>query len=727
MSFEENTLRQSDQEWEIPPHLTHDDPLLQCLVDLVKKLGYPCTPQGLSGGLPLVNNRLVPSLLPRAAARANCSARIVRRSLHTIPDVLLPAILLLKNGRACLLLQSGKTACTVQFPETGTALSITTSELAQDFTGLVVFVQPLFKFDERAARRIDDGVARHWFWQAVFESRKLYRDALVSAVLINLFALAVPLFTMNVYDRVVPNNAIETLWVMVIGVAMILLFNLVLTTIRSHVVDTASKRIDVNLSARIMERVLDLKMENRPPSVGSFAANLRSFESIRDFIASASLTTLVDLPFVLLFLGILVWISPTLAIPPAVAMVLVLVVSSAAQFRIGHLVKETFEANSQRNAVLVESLGSLETIKTLNAQGASQRNWESSTKFLAHVGSRVKLISAATVGFVQMAQQLVTISVVVVGVYLVQKAELSMGGIIASSMIAGRCISPLGQVAGLIMQYQNARASLESINEYMQLPVEHPEKKTFVPRSAFEGAIEFRSVSFTYPGAKQPALNGVSFKIEAGEKVGIIGRVGSGKSTLERLILGLYAPTQGSVLIDGTDVNQIDPADLRRSVGHIPQDPLLFYGTLKHNLIIGAPFVDDERMLSVAKVSGVDEFAARHPDGYNMMIGERGDSISGGQRQAIAIARGLINDPPIVLLDEPSSNMDHQSEASLKTRLKKACDGKTVLLVTHRTALLALVDRLIVMDRGRIVADGPKDQVIEALRGGRIGRTGDHL
>jgi ATP-binding cassette subfamily C protein LapB len=676
----------------------------------------------LTGGLPSVDGRLSLSLLPRAAARAHCSARLLRRRLQNLPAALLPAVLILKGGRACLLLEVRKGSCLVHYPESASPTEVPASALLADYAGLTYFVKPLFRFEARA-RNAGKAAGKHWFWAVVFENWRLYRDALVAAVLINIFALIMPLYTMNVYDRVVPNNAIETLWVLTIGIALAMVFNLVLTSIRSYVVDTASKRVDVKLSAQIMERVLDLRMESRPVSVGSFAANLRSFESVRDFIASASLTTLVDLPFVLLFLAVLAWVSPWMIIPPAVAIVVVLVVSFVAQARMEGLVTESFQASAQRNAGLVESLAGMETIKTLNAQGASQRKWESSTEFLARLGARIKLISSVTVSFVQTTQQLVTISVIVIGTFLIQDAQLSLGGIIASSMIAGRCLAPLGQVAGLMMQYQNARTSLGSIDNYMKMPVERPAEKNFVPRPFLEGAIEFRDVTFSYPDTSQPALTKLSFKIKAGEKVGIIGRIGSGKTTLEKLILGLYAPTEGAVLIDGIDIKQIDPADLRRAIGYVPQDPVLFYGTLKHNLMMGAPFAEDSHMLEVARIAGIEDFAARHPEGYDMMIGERGDSLSGGQRQSVAVARALINDPPILLLDEPSSNMDNQSEAALKRRLKDAAASKTMVIVTHRTALLELVDRLIVIDSGRIVADGPKEQVVDALRQGRIGRA----
>ncbi|WP_414650890.1 type I secretion system permease/ATPase [Eoetvoesiella sp.] len=723
--LEPQALPANDSDWRVPPHTVHDDPLLGCLVDITRLHGNPHTPQALSAGLPLVDNRLTPSLLARAAARAQCSTRMVRRALPALPANILPAILLLKNGRACVLLELRGNAYLVQYPETGSPIEVPAESLNAQYTGIVCFVHPLFHFDARAPK-VAQPTSSHWFWAAIFDNRRLYRDAIIAALLINIFALVMPLFTMNVYDRVVPNNAVETLWVLTVGIALAVLFNFVLTTIRAHVVDTASKRIDVTLSARIMERILDLRMESRPVSVGSFAANVRSFESVRDFIASASLTTLVDLPFILLFLAALAWISPWLLIPPLAAIVIVLLVSLAAQLRMEKLVKETFQASSQRNAILVESLGTLETLKTLNAQSAVQRNWEQSTKFLAHLGAHIKLISAATVGFVQTAQQLVTIAVVVTGVYLLHDAALSLGGIIAASMISGRCIAPLGQVAGLMMQYHNARVSLESIDEYMKMPVEHPSAKVYVPRPVLQGGIEFRNVSFGYPASREAALQQVNLKIGPGEKVGIIGRIGSGKTTLEKLVLGLYAPTQGTVLIDGIDIAQIDPADLRRNVGHVPQDPVLFYGSLKHNLTMGAPFADDASMLAVAQVAGVDEFAASHPEGYDMNIGERGDSLSGGQRQSIAVARALINDPSILLLDEPSSNMDHQSEAALKTRLKNACADKTMLIVTHRMALLELVDRLIVIDHGKIVADGPKAQVVEALKQGRVSRAREH-
>jgi len=318
---------------------------------------------------------------------------------------------------------------------------------------------------------------------------------------------------------------------------------------------------------------------------------------------------------------------------------------------------------------------------------------------------------------------LVSVFVVIAGVYLMLNNQASMGGIIAATMLAGRAMAPFGQVAGLLMQFHHARSGLAAVETHMKTEPERSNESSFLHRSRFEGSIEFKGVSFAYPGHPQVALNKVSFKINPGEKVAIIGRVGSGKSTVQRLMLGLYPPTQGAVLIDGIDARQIDPAELRRAIGFVPQDVNLFYGSLKENIAMGAPFADDQAVLAAADIAGVSEFANRHPQGFDLAIGERGESLSGGQRQAVGIARAVLNDPPMLLLDEPSSAMDHQSEEALKTRLRKFAIGKTVLLVTHRNSLLDLADRLIVMDNGQIMADGPKAQVVEALQSGRIGRA----
>jgi ATP-binding cassette, subfamily C, bacterial LapB len=393
------------------------------------------------------------------------------------------------------------------------------------------------------------------------------------------------------------------------------------------------------------------------------------------------------------------------------------------QQKMQELVELTHRATAQRNASLVESLVGIETIKFMVAESAFQRKWEQSTVFLAQQGSKLKLLSSATMNVAQALQQLVTVTTVIVGVYLLLANQISMGAIIAASMLAGRAMAPFGQVAGLLMQYHGAKSGLASVDQHMKTQPERADDAAFLHRAAFQGTIEFKNVSFTYPGQQQAVLTQASFKIHAGEKVAFIGRVGSGKSTIQRLILGLHQPSEGAILIDGIDLRQIDPAELRRAAGFVSQDVALFYGTLKENIALGAPFADDQDVIAAAEIAGVTEFANRHPRGFDMPIGERGESLSGGQRQAVGIARAVLNDSPILLLDEPSSAMDHQSEDLLKARLRRFTTGKTVVLVTHRTSLLELVDRLIVIDNGQIMADGPKAQVVEALQSGRIGRS----
>lgn len=705
---------------QLPPHVTHDDPLLRSLIQVVRFHGVEASAQQLTVGLPLRNECLSLDLVQSAAGRVRCQSTILRRELKDLPKAVLPSILMLKNGRTCVLYDYDNQEAQISYPESSTPVGISTQELIEQYDGVMVFVRPHFYVESRAKEGLEEPQRKNWFWASIFANWRLYRDALGAALLINIFAIMMPLFTLNVYDRVVPNKAFETLWVLASGLALALFFNWVLTMVRARVVDKASSEVDIEVSARVMGRVLDIRLDKRPPSVGAFAANLRSFEAVRDFIASASLTTFVDLPFLFLFLAVLGWLSPYLMLPPAIAAVLVLVVSILSQWRIRKLSGDLFKASAQRNAVLVESLAGLETVKVLNAQGKTQLRWEESTRDIAAINLRIRAVTSATVSFIQFVQQLVTVSVVIIGVYLVSAAELSLGGIIAASMLAGRSLASLAPLAGLMMQYYNARQSLSAIDRYMQLPSEHETGKSYLPRPMLQGEVAFKNVSFAYSDSGHPILDGVSFKIRAGERVGIIGRIGSGKTTLARLILGLYQPTEGTVLIDGVDNRQVDPIDLRRSMGYVSQDPVLFYGSLKQNLMMGAPFATDEQMLEAAKIAGVDHFAAQHPEGYDMLISERGESLSGGQRQSIAVARALLNNPSMLILDEPSSNMDNQSELALRQQLKPLCEQRTVLLITHRMPLLELIDRLLVVDEGRIVADGPKEQVIVALRERRI-------
>jgi ATP-binding cassette subfamily C protein LapB len=704
--------------------LIHPDPLLDCLVEVCRLHGVTASRASLSAALPLSRGVLTIDLAERAASRAGMSARLQRMALDRIDSAALPAILLLADERAGVLL--GWTAdgqARLLLPETAQGeVALPRAELAARYTGLVLFVRPHFRFGE--PKRPSEALAsRHWFWGAVLDQRFVYRDVLWAALLINVFALAFPLFSMNVYDRVVPNHAIETLWALAVGVVLVLGADFAMRALRSRFVDEASARIDVRLSATLMEKVLGMRLSHRPESVGSFASNLRGFETVRDFIASSTVTALIDLPFALLFLAVMAWISAWLAVPVVAGFVLILAAAWTLQKQLHELAETTHQASAQRNATLVESLTGIETIKSQGAEGVIQARWERLNLFLAQTGVKMRSLSARAMTGTSLVAQLVSVLIILVGVYLIAERELTMGALIACTMLGSRALAPAGQIVGLLMQYQGARTALRSLEAVMDKPVERPAGENFVHRAQLRGEVEFRNVKFAYPGRSDSALEGLSFRITPGEHVALIGRVGSGKSTIQRLIMGLYQPSEGAVLLDGIDARQLDPADLRRNVACVSQDVMLFAGTLRENITFGLPYADDASVVAAAETAGLADFVNRHPRGFDMPVGERGELLSGGQRQAVGLARALLHHAPILLLDEPTSAMDFSTEAQITKSVSAFAQDKTVVLVTHRTSMLAMVSRVIVIDGGKIVADGPRDRIMEALAGGRVARA----
>jgi ATP-binding cassette, subfamily C, bacterial LapB len=521
----------------------------------------------------------------------------------------------------------------------------------------------------------------------------------------------------------VPNHAVETLWALAVGLLVVVSADLLLRLLRSHFVDQASARIDLSISARLMERVLGMKLANRPQSVGSFASNLRGFEQVRDFIAASTVTTLIDLPFALVFMFVMAWISPWLLIPVATVFTVIIVIGYVLQHRLHELSQATYQAGALRNATLVESLTGIETIKSQGAESVIQARWERTNKYLAGISLRMRGVSSNATYGTAWLQQMVALAIVVIGVYLIADKQLTMGGLIACTMLSSRALSPAGQIVGLLLQYQGARTALESLNQVMDQPTEREDGQSFVHRREFKGEIEFRDVRFAYPGRDDAALDGVSFRINPGDRVALIGRVGSGKTTIEKLILGLYQPSEGAVLIDGIDLRQLDPADVRRNMAYVSQDVTLFFGTLRDNIKLGLPYADDSAVVAAAEAAGLGEFINRHPRGFDMQVGERGELLSGGQRQGVGIARAMLHNAPVLLLDEPTSAMDFSTEAQVTQRMSQFAQGKTVVLVTHRTSMLALVNRVIVVDGGKIVADGPRERIMEALQAGRIARA----
>lgn len=697
-----------------------DDPLLLALLTVCKLLHTPHSPESLTAGLPLVNNKLTPNLFIRAASRAGLSVGLVRRPLEKISNLVLPAILLLRNGQTCVLISRHDDRLTLILPESDTGEKVVAlNDLLPDYSGNAFFIQRGHQFDDRTTSAVTPRI-KHWFWDVIFQSWPIYIEVLLASLLINLFALAFPLFIMNVYNRVVPNNAEETLWVLAIGVMIVFVFDFVMKLLRGYFIDVAGKRADIILSANIFEKVMGIRMEAKPNSVGAFASNLHEFEFFRDFLTSATLTALVDLPFIFLFLAIIVMLGGDIALIPLCILPLAIISGLTIQKPLKNAVSELVKYSAQKNATLIEALTCLETFKTTGAEGQSQRQWEQQIGQIARLSLKSRFYSSCAVNLTAFFQHLASVSVIIYGVYKITAGDLTIGGLIAINILTGRTLAPIAQVASLLTRYHHAKAALNSLNRLMDLPVEREVGKKFLHRPQFIGAIEFRNVSFSYPQQPMKALDQVSFKIHAGERAAFIGRIGSGKSTIEKLMMGLYAAQEGAILVDGTDIRQIDPSDLRRQIGYVAQDINLVFGSVKDNITLGSRFSDDAAVLAAAEISGVTHFIDKHPDGFDMPVGERGATLSGGQRQSIAIARALLLAPPIYIMDEPTNSMDNSTEEAFKRKLAEHLGTRTLILVTHRASLLTLVDRLIVMDGAHVVADGPKDQVLEALKKGQI-------
>ena len=669
----------------------------------------------LKAGLPLVNERLTPDLFIRAASKVGLFAKLATRSLSKISSLLLPAIINLKNEDCLLLTKIDIKNNSAQIiTSDNIKKTISLPELEEIYDGTIFLISDNYKFDARSAET-QEQKNDHWFWGTIALSWRIYRDVLIASLLINIFALVGPLFTMNVYDRVVPNQAIDTLWVLASGVFLVYIFDFIIRMLRGYFVDIAGKKSDILISANIFERVMGMKLVNRPVSIGAFASNLKDFESIRDFITSATILSVIDLPFVIIFLLVIAYVGSALVFIPIVAIILIILYGFLIQPILRTSIEKAFKASSQKNATLIEGLNGIETIKTLRMEGAMQSRWERSTAYISEWSIRSKFISSSATNFCLFIQQISIVIVIIYGVYLIGAGEVSMGGLIATVLLTSRAISPVSQATNLSTRFYHAKAAYSSLNGIMNQPIEHQNNSDYLNLDKIKGEISFEDVSFTYPNEKESVLKNINIKINEGERIGFLGKVGSGKSTIFKLILKLYDPDQGMVKFDGLDSNQINIDELRKHIGYIDQNPNLFFGTLKDNIVSGFPEASDDQMLAVSKLTGVHAFASNHPLGYNMPVGEQGVKLSVGQRQSVAIARALIGQSPILLLDEPTSALDKTNENLLKNNLLKSTSNKTLLLITHRTSMLDIVDRIIVVEGGRVVADGPKKDIINSL------------
>jgi len=689
-------------------------PLHESVVFLARFLGTPVQVERLRDGLAshdlqhgaalsaealdglLQHAGLVASALPAGAARRPTE---------------LPALLLGDGGRClvALALKDGRFEC--HLPGIAGSSWLTPEQVAQEVPQAQwLAVRPALHFDQRSLLYTLPQVGR-WFWDTFNRNRWMFGWALLGTLALNVFGTLIPFYSMAVYDRVIPNNAMGSLGVLTVAAGLIIGFELVMRLLRSHLLEAAARRIDVALSAQVFAQCLRMRAAERPASGGVLANTVRDFEAVREFFATSTLTVLGDLPFMVLYLVVIALVGGWLAVVPMVAIPILLAVAFSARKPLGKKVNESMQESSQRTAHLFETMNGLDTVKALGAEAWSRRKWEGLTQAIAHnnletreITSRVNYLNTAVLA-------LAGVAVVAVGAIMMNEQAMTLGQIIAVSLLTSRALAPVSQIAGLVVRWEQTKLSYQALDKIMRAPTDEAAASLQAP--PLRGALEFRDVSFAYP-KQPPVLERLNIKINPGERVGIIGKLGSGKSTVLRLILNQYAPVSGSVLVDDLVNTQLEPLSLRRQIGYVPQDVTLFHGSLRENVELGRVQPDDTALLAALRNSCLDEVVAQLPSGVGTQVGERGDRLSGGQRQIVAIARALLMQPRLLLLDEPSSMVDPATEQKLIARLRALTDT-TIVLVTHRMAMLALVDRLIVMDRGRVIADGPRDEVLRAL------------
>ncbi|ABD06947.1 ABC transporter related [Rhodopseudomonas palustris HaA2] len=696
----------------------HPDPLSDSLLYLAAHHGRALSRSALLSGLPLERGVLTVGLYERAAQRAGLEAQLEERPLHDIPALVLPCVLMLHDGSTRILLSIDDAGrLVVVDPSRGDAEAAERLDaVAAQYSGFAYFVRPATVADPRAVAS-GDLPKSHWFWSVVSRFGANYAHVAIAAFIVNILALAAPLFTMSVYDRVIPNGAIPSLVALGIGLALAIAFDFLLKVVRSRIIDMTGKKVDVVLAARIFEHVMALKMDKRPPSVGILANQMRDFDSVREFFTSGTVVSATDMLFAILFIAVLFMIAGPLGWIPLAMLPVMIIIGLLIQRPLDRAMRRMQAESAARHGILVESLNGIETVRAVAGEGRVQTVWERSVAATARSSEDVQFWASLAMTAASVASQLCSLLLVVVGVFLILDGKLSVGALVAANMLAGRVLGPIAGIAGVMTRATQTSSALRSIDRLMSLERERPPEKIYVAREIKQGAIQFKNVSFSYPNSQAKALDNVSFQIRPGEKIGIIGRVGSGKTTVGRLATAFYPPSEGTILIDGIDIRQYDPADLRAGIGFVLQDTDLFYGKLRDNITLGRSGATDAEVLEAARLAGVETFIAGHPQGYDMMIAEGGRSLSGGQKQAIGLARVLIRKPRVLFLDEPTAHFDVRSEGEFLERLKKLAHGEmTIIVSTHRPSLLSLVDRILVFDQGKIVADGPTEQILTKLR-----------
>ncbi len=695
------------------------DPLLDCLDHVARHFGIAFSKGGALTGLPLDDGSLDARTFVRAAERFGIRAKLVSRPVERIAPMLLPVVLLLHDGDACIVSALDPAAGTAKVfhPRADPAVAwVPLDKLARAASGRLFLVTPQESPTAQGFYETthDSGRRGHWFMGPVLRAWPTWIQVVFAALMVNLLGLAVPFFIMNVYDRVIPNLAVSTLVALSSGVAIALLFELILRHLRAVVLDRAGKRIDMGLAAQLFDRIVRLRMGEQRLGTGVTAAQVREFETVREVFTSQTVIALTDFAFIGIFVFAIWTIVGPIAWIPIVAVPVVLVLTILIRIPLARAVAVTQREANRRHGVLVESLAGIEAIRAANAEGTMQRKWEDAVAASSRASAAIRFWSSLVLHLSTLVQQSVGVLIIIWGVFLIGDGKITVGALIATNILASRVLAPLTSIAMTLVRVQQAVSALKTLNALMKLPVEASERGQGLAED--HGTIEFRNVSFTYPGAVRPAVQDIAFTIEPGERVGIIGRIGSGKTTLGKLLAGFYEADTGSIIVAGSDTRAHNPADLRARVGYVGQSPELFSGTVRDNIVMGRGQASDDDVARVVRLTGIDTFTAEHPLGLMMPVGERGEGLSGGQRQAVALARVMIRQPSALFLDEPSAALDFAAEQALAQELAGITDGaRTLIVCTHSGAMLSVVDRLILIDQGKVIADGPREKVLALL------------
>lgn len=697
--------------------MNQGDYLLDCLQQVASHYGRSVAETVLTAGLPLQQGHLTFALVPKAAERVGLTAKLAQVALEDLLPFDLPAIVEITGGYPAVLKGGNpQDGYVVYLPWQQAEFTIEPREFETWYAGSAIQIKPVYKAPDDIEKLMPPKPGA-WFWDVVREHRRSYGVVMMACVVINLIALAAPLFFMNIYDRVIPNKAMDTLWVFVIGLTAAMIFDLLLKIARGQVIDRVGRKVDIEVACNLLEKVLNTRLVDRPASTGALANRMHEYEIIREFFSSTTLMLFVDMCFFILFSAVIFLLAGWVVAVPLVALALVVALSFIMQDRLSNVVRQAQNESSLRHSVLVEAIAALETIKSIRAEGTILQRWEKYARAAAESSEKAKYLSSLGLNVTGFIQQLVSIGVVVAGVYRFTEGAMTMGAIIAATMLSNRLVAPLSQIAMMFSRLHYVKLAFAHFDELMAKSDERRQEAGFVNRRISQGQVIFRNVDFSYPGATSPILKAFKLTIQPGERIGIIGKIGSGKTTIGRLLTGLYQPERGEILIDGVDQRQYHPHEVRGAIALVVQEADLFLGSVRDNIIMAKPTASDDEIVEAARLAGVDAFVAGNPRGYDMNVGERGTKLSGGQRQCIALARVFLSSPKVLFLDEPSSSMDLQTERQFIERLGIAFrPDQTIIIATHRQSVLQLVNRLLVIDGGQIVRDGPRDEVLKGLR-----------